>query len=765
MRQGRNLFLLGLSVIATLGGVVGKPAIGSPPRANQASVKVPPNLSKTTATAECLQSTFGNESDTADASTVIQSRRVELFYYRNGGNVANLVNEFFAQAQQENPAQGKQEKPGETYIGCATILPENSSINSRHVPDTSSGAAPGDTVPVFGEGVGRGGGNVILLRGNRAYINRAHQLIAPLDLPLPGIDLQLWGVQISSGRPDRLAQVMTNVRGEISLTQQLVQDTFTLFQLEAQKTLTIGRQNPDRADPNRPSLDPQFVGIADVLGYSHVFRSTRDLSILDIFLIGKAVEDPVEYYKSLYNAVVKGRIDQEGRFVASDKRYQSYFDVMRQKGRPPFERVFRSRGLKPDCVTYNPNDGKCEQWTWVEVYPGSVQSLDNANRKTILEFAFHYADFISSSQYYNPEALQRTSEVLNSEVRGFTSLLQQDIEELFVRPTLTNIQGQVARSRAVSFAQVGRTTIATLSGVETEIQSRSYSVFEIPEDPDLKELLQRAVSLQSSLDNFIPTNDLGASIGSAGPLPVARVIGLIAALSEQRARTDEVETGTNLTFTPGVLRDLNSAELNIDFSIVNPSFSPTQTRDAINISRVGQHEVQTTVYTQALDFFDLSTFASQATLDGGQAYFPIIGQLWQAIFGSIPGFGDLFSFPRGPQNVLHESLLLTNSFITPTSLGLGLLYPIADQSLYRDGDYCVTKVELRKYLETLSPLPKNQSQVSDPEGQAIPVINSLNRRTFEQLTEDEKADYLSTTDINRCTEDKRNEPETTNSTS
>ncbi|MDJ0705929.1 MAG: hypothetical protein QNJ46_21890 [Leptolyngbyaceae cyanobacterium MO_188.B28] len=578
-----------------------------------------------------------------------RSKRIELFYYRNAKNLIEILNNLLAQEP-----------------GCAISLPQNEIIQA-------------------GTGVGRGGGNIILLYGTEDYIDDAHRLIASLDLPLSGIDLQLWGIQISSGKPDKLAEVMVDVRGEISLTQQLVRDTFGRFQLGAKTVLE---------DASR--FDQDFKDIVDFLQYEDVLSNRpRRLSILDVFLIGKAVKDPVRYYKELYSLVVSGEI-VEGRFKASDERYQDYFDAMKERGTPPFERLFRSRGLKPVCEIPSPDDGKCELWDWVEIFDGAVKSSEIASRRPILEFALYYADFVTNPNLFNPGELQRTSSVLNGELQHITNLLQNDIEDLFVRPTLTYIQDRVGRTRSVSFAQVGRTTIATLSGVKTVVNSQSHSTVAIPESQNLTGLLTRITEIQDQLP------DLPASTfpGAASP----ELIGLVAALAEQRSLSGSIQTGTNLTFTPGVLRDLNSAELNIQLTVTDPTFTSTQSDDSVNISRVGTQTVETTVYTRALDFFDLSTFTSQATLNGGRVFFPVIGQLWQAIFGSIPVFGNLFSFQRAPQNVLHESLLLTNSFITPTSLGLGsLYYPVKEgEELNKEEYFCWNKIALFKYLDSLN---------------------------------------------------------------
>lgn len=686
MRYGKLFGFLGLSAVVFLGSALITESASSE------------EVNPTQSTSES-----SNEQGSCNilASKLPRSKRIDLFYYRNAQNVVSLLNEL---------------NLGE--VGCARLLPLNN-------------LQPGS-------GVGRGGGNTVFLYGTKEYISSAHQVIAPLDLPLPGIDLQLWGVQISSDKPDELAKVMTDVRGEINLTQKLVRDTFSLFQLEAQRTLAMKKT----LDLNDNDLN--FLNVANSLGYEEAFKGPRRLSLLDIFLVGKLVKDPVSYYQRLYDSVVKGEINEEGYFQASDERYQKYFDAMRETGNPPLERLFRSRGLKPECEATNPDDGKCEMWNWKEIYTGSVKSIDDANRRTTLEFAFQYGDFTSNPIHFNPEELQRTSEILNSELQQFTSFFQKDIEELFVRPTLINIQQRVARSKNVSFAQVGRTTISTLSGVETVISSSSQSAFEIPQSPNFEELLTRARTIEEQVDDFIPTETPpGGSpteIVTAGPLPVSRLIGLIVALSDQEITPVNIRTGTNLKFTPGVLRDLNSAELNIDLTVVEPTFTGTQEADtAVTISRIGQQQVQTSVYTEALDFFDLSTFTNQATLDGGRAFFPVVGQLWHAIFGSIPVFGELFSFPRGNQNVLHESLLLTNSFITPTSLGLGLLYPIQDDSIYQGENFCLTKVNLFRYLDSLNPLNDRDQKLN---------FNPLN--SFQNLSDADKK-YLSPQDKKRCT--------------
>ena len=616
----------------------------------------------------------------------LKSERVELYYYRNAVHMARLLSQL---------------PLGE---GCVTTLP------------LSSFSA--------GRGVGRGGGNVMSLYGTQDYINDAKRFITSLDLPLPGINLQLWGAQISSNDPDKLAKTTSKVRWRISETQRLLRDTFAKIQGVSQRKLENNSQVED--DPK-----DTFTSIAKRLGYEDAIDGLGgESSILEVFLVGNILENKneiVSFYQNLYETLTEPKKDEKGEEIMPD--LEPYLNELKNDiDRPPFERILRSRGLKPNCMqpeTYEKlkqeeenNELKCEKWEWKEdfvpnlrgEYESLVEIRANFGRKVLLEFALHYTDFLENPEEFDPQELQRTADNLNELLQEASDLLQKDIEDLFLKPTLAMIQQEVGENKGVEFAQVGRSTISTLDGVETKINTSSTSGFQIPQPQDLEQLLARAKELQELIGGFIPTETLpGASeaseIVTAGPLPSSQVIALAVAALEQKATPAEIKTGTNLTFTPGIARNLNSAELNINLTVTDPTVTPTSEEKNVRpISRIGTQEMQTTVYTQALDFFDLSTFNSQATLDGGRFRIPIIGNLWNAIFGAIPVFGDLFSVSKGNQNVLHDSLILTNSFITPTPLSLGNLY--APSNGNKKFDFCTEREKLLTYLDELEPAGK-----------------------------------------------------------
>ena len=687
-----------LSTIANLGVNFSTYAVDSDTVTAEEEVTTPrPNNSETptgNTTPKPVASTTQTESNCADLKLdpkELKSKRVDLFYYRNAKNIISILNKL----------------PIKEPKGCATELPLNA--------------------PAANAGVGRGGGNVVLLYGTQEYIDRTHRLITALDLPLTGINLELWGIQVSSKKPEKLAQAMTRVRGEIDQTQQFIRESFSLLQQFTAEILEDSAKN----------FDAEFIEVVKAIGYESFLDPSRRLSLLDVIVIGNFVENPVQYYKSLY---------KNFKSLENDLRYKAYFTDAQKSGRIPFSRFLRSRGFGFHCPTEHQVKLKktehiaCNiEWQLKEkgeekgLGKSLVDKLATKRRKAILEFAFQYANFVSNPDSFNFERLSKAADTVNTELQNMSNVIQKDISDFYTRPTLAKIQKVVRETKKVTFAQVGRNTISSLNGVSTFINSKSNSVFQVAESQDAQQLISRAKDIQEIVPAAFGLPN-AAALAQSG-VPASQLLGLAIALTEQRIKPIEAETGTSLTVTPGILRNLTSAELNLHLIVADPKFSATgdQGTSDPQISRVGVQEVITTVYTQAVDFFDLSTFTHQATLDGGRFRIPVIGHIWHAIFGGIPGFGDLFSFSRGNQNVYHESLLLTNSFIIPTPLGIGLNFPIDSQAAKDkySKDLSLSQLKSLEFIEpvTSTKFCKTQSTLVSYLDRIAPAAIASSQRT------------------------------------
>lgn len=501
----------------------------------------------------------------------------------------------------------------------------------------------------------------IILYGTKAQRDEARRIIAMLDLPRPGINMQMWGIQISSRKPDDLAEVMRQVRFQVDRTQDAVRRMYDEMQRLARDNI---RQ-----------LDPKFTPILqNTLGYSSALDANRPLSLSDILLRIIAADEPGKAAEDIANGLntwltTAGYGDyvaaygNGGRVVGADLRRQcggkrNRVPITGLVNRQPFHRFFEYRGLQYNGGTWQAN---------------ATAAKENARRgqTAVLEFALQYGQLVHHPEEMEPYYLQQSAEALNTRLQGSIDALNLDVQELFVEPTLDRIREIVGQFCDVEYAQVGRTTVASLSGVSTEVKSYSVNSFDVTPPLKLTELLTKAKAISDGATPFVPH---AATQNVVGAMPLAQVIGLIGALGEERSVWRELKSGVSLTITPAVLRNMTSAELDVNLATGDPQGASRE--DGVRpLTRVSQHDVKTKVYVNAMDFFDLSAFASQSTLNGGRGYVPIIGPTWRGIFGEVPGFGTLFSWKKNPQNVYSQSLVLTTSFISPTAMGLAVLYP------------------------------------------------------------------------------------------
>jgi hypothetical protein len=487
----------------------------------------------------------------------------------------------------------------------------------------------------------------IILYGPKEKRAQARRIIATLDLPRPGIIMEMWGIQVTSKNPDQMARAMALVRQEINRTQQAVRETYSYLEVLTR-----------RAIPPTDLTEEFRKVLADDLFYRSALSLDHPLALADILLRMTAAKNPGVATVNIANGLEKWLGERHPEYLEELNKRSG--KVKNQKIAvkviPPFERFFSGRGLTRENNKWE--DG------------GEIALRANIARIAVLEFALQYGRLIHQPQSFDPYYLQQASEALNTRLQDATDALNLDMQDLFVAPTLDRIREIVRRFKDVEYAQVGKTTVASLSGVQADVTTRAVNTFNVTPPLTLSEVLQKASTLSSSVNPFIPK----PADNMVGAMPLSQVIGLIGAFGEERSVFRELQSGISLTITPNVLRNMTSAELRVVLQIGDPQVTaPPQTVKPL--SRVSQHNVTTSIYVNPLDFFDLSAFASQSTLDGGRGYVPILGPVWRGLFGEVPIAGKLFSWRRGTKNVFSESLVLTTSFITPTSMGIAVLYP------------------------------------------------------------------------------------------
>ena len=556
--------------------------------------------------------------------------------------------------------------------------------------------------------------NSITLYGNSEGRRKARQIIAAMDLPRPGVEMQMWGIQISSANREALARVMPQVRDEIESSRRSLRRTTSWLQHSVAE-IPITPINSERNGLVQPcSRVGTFGSILTEpknedscgLGYETALSVTqRPLSITDMSLRLLALDEDriYEVNRNLANDLTRYLMEKESQqwekywkaiIAASPKDirkaiergdigpWKEHWEKTGKDNLVPFSRFFQNRGgLTANCNSWHEKGEKIGVPTncnWVG-NPDLLIKHAKISRNLVLEFALQYRDFVQRSSEFSPYYLQQSADILNSRLQRSFQEFNRDIDDFFTRPTLNAIQGITAEEKKVQYAQVGRTTVASISGQKTVVSSNSTNTFNVTPPLSLEGLLG-----DLDVSDFL-TPDLGG----------ARVLDLLTAYTSQEQVWRPLETGVSFTITPNILRNMRSAELEIKLTIADPAASNTQGNNTGEssggrpiLAYIGKQEVETTVYTDAFDLFALSTFSNQSTLNGGRFDIPIIGTVWRGVFGSIPVFGELFSFPRDPQNRLNESIILTQSSVVPTTLGLALLYPIVDPSEEAEKDYC-----------------------------------------------------------------------------
>jgi hypothetical protein len=484
-------------------------------------------------------------------------------------------------------------------------------------------------------------GDSVVLYGPNDEKDKLKQILALLDLPRPGINMQMWGIQLSSQNSTAMAEAMAKINKEIDKKRELMQRSYKQIEGDV-KTL-------------KPESD--FQSAITALGYGSLLDNNRPLSLTDILLRFLATDDR--------QAVAN---------IANNKQFKKLFidyceddsDCLNKLSEnPPFRRFLVARGL----------DYQNEKWSLskdkTELKRTSQDRLER--RLAMLNFALQYR-FSQEDPNFNGRKLQASADKFNDILQNAIKDINDDMEELFVEPTLKKIQA-IASDMDVSYAQVGKVSVATLNGFKTEVSAKSVSAFNVTPPIKLSELLKNANNISSELNQLVPA----AGLTEASPVSPSALVGLIGAFGEQDTKWSDLTSGVSLTMTPNVLRDTTSAEL--VFTLETGPGDPQAIQDGAEspVSRVEQHKVTSNIYLKTLDLFTFSTFDNQSTKDGGRGYIPIVGKIWQGFFSDLPVVGNLFSWKKDPQNVYHQSVLLANTMITPTAMEVAYLYDLGGE--------------------------------------------------------------------------------------
>ena len=576
----------------------------------------------------------------------------------------------------------------------------------------------------------------------------------PVDPGLPGtpatsaadlskseetVMMELWGIQISSSDPARLSTVMDQVNREIDETRRAMQYAYEAL-LVASRGIQINWINSGNKDDINASNLAKIVedtgergrpriSLADALfrinmanDASSIYEAkqcdspnnfvNKNIKCAEIppsfanqiRTYNKAAEDLCNYFAFDGKRIYAKFNRFEGREQNEYKQRRFVYGDAIPEYRRPFQR-FQEIALhqdfpltsKPKCSDGNikllaADDKKSSSQDSPELTKLKQKKLQNlkyewARRQQTLR-KFIVSSGTTTSTQYDRKMLQQFDAMLSPIVVA----LNRDIEDFFIRPTLYRIKQIVRRDYNVEYAEVGKTTVAGLNGLESKVMSETISSIDEPTPLRLNELLSNAKDSKADLDKLFSTTST-QSIGKTNPslsgLPIAGLspvdaksaVALLAALSKEEVRWRGIPSGTNIKITPTVFEDQTGAKLKIEFTTgsnatkditedVGKKLLLSKDNPLRDPSRIIKNTVETEVKVNTWDLFAVSSLNNQTTITGRRWNVPLLGPIWEGIFGDLPVVGNLLSPKAPPLTVHHQNIILVNTLVVPSGNGL-----------------------------------------------------------------------------------------------
>ena len=566
-----------------------------------------------------------------------------------------------------------------------------------------------------------GGPTSIEIYGNTLGRKALKQFIGSFDLPRERINLDLWAIQISSASPAQLADVMGQVQRQVDQTREAMQKTYATISEISMMPEPYDRgigQNLKRLGFKNAIPCQAWFPMESLLPEDSSCTDDPKLSLTQLLLRLTLAADPVGNYNRSALAICNHFASQEHQktfalFNRFEGRELKAYDVQRifnddlpRSYRRPFQ-AFLEQGLHQKF----PKDGQPVCGDGAIGPDREAKERINANRRrtAIRDFAESYSVYRRNPTQSDPYALAAKAAIVDDMMAPVVNAINQDIEAYFIRPTLFQIRQVVGRNRSVEYAEVGRNTISGINGQTVRLSSGTTSSFDEPTPLRLGQWLTDAraelANTQAILSLTQPASKgssaKAATLGSlfpwlasasSGPvpavlstLPLPNAISLLSALSKEEQNWQALSSGIDITMKPNLMRDQMQAGLEVSLRIYDPanaestgqnsfffnSRSPNATQNPkAPLSRISKSELSSKIVIDTMDLFALSSFNNHTVVTGRRWYVPLIGTIWEGAFGDIPVVGGWFSFKRPPQNKQHQSIILTNTLIVPSAMGM-----------------------------------------------------------------------------------------------
>ena len=465
-------------------------------------------------------------------------------------------------------------------------------------------------------------------------VSEIKRYISLIDLPRPQLILQVWSMQVSSKNPRVVEETSQAVRKLVDgydghMTRALQKGWNAI--LEKRKATVNGFFNPVFQNyltkPYIECTDPDKKGTVDqyCLGYTDALSPGRPSLMNMLLFLAAAASDQ----KGLVDAVLQEMRSEGLRF----SRFEQELRNLLEGNQLP---VFRT---------------------------------------AILDFLYHYKWTIQYKHDFVPYDLQRTAHALDSLLTPVADAFNRDLVEYI--EGIGKVKGwppTKAKGGDLGFSSRGLIRVAVLSGSQSDVEGKVINYFDVTSPLTLSDILKSDSDLSSSLQNVLRPKEI-------------LLLSAFAKIASQPRAYAEIGRGMHLIITPNVLDTASSAELNIDLAVGEgsaPEVKGGKEGQVDTLDRVSSHTVKDHVRVESLKLFEVSAFDMDLRHQQTDFVIPPIGQVWEAVFGPIPGFGQLFRLRRPPLEVDNRSWAMVQAMIVPTAMDLGLSLRFELDRVYKD---------------------------------------------------------------------------------
>jgi len=302
-------------------------------------------------------------------------------------------------------------------------------------------------------------------------------------------------------------------------------------------------------------------------------------------------------------------------------------------------------------------------------------------RAAVADFLFNYKAAQQYPHEFSPYDLTLSAQKLDTVLSPFNVAFNRDVVayQKFLRGSIDQCVRSSCRFddkwsgfESKSFTSDAILTVRTLSATQTSAGVTTQNFLNDTQPGSLSDLLGSTV--KEGHGGGSAASSAATTVGdllAGSPLPAQLALNALKA-----SQSTEVQIGKsiNLKVTPHSLAGASSAELDLTLNVddaADPTFyTPTQSGNKADVSRVSSHDVSTRVRVDSLKLVDISSFS--ATLRRSRSRFPLL---------PIPGFevpylGSLVGIPLPAAKEYHSSTAVLSAIVVPTAadLAFGLTF-------------------------------------------------------------------------------------------